>query len=56
MLSQFNVLGWVTPPKVTVIEEQLTSIQNHTVDAAVARELKSDKVNIVANTTLKAVF
>jgi len=56
MLSQFNVLGWVTPPKVRFIEEQLSSIQNDTVDAAAAWELKSDKVNIVANTTLKAVF
>ncbi len=56
MFSQFNVLGWVTPPKVRFIEEQLTSIQNRTVDAAIAWEIKSDRVNSVTNITLKAVF
>jgi len=39
-----------------VIEEQLTSKQKSTVDAAVARELKNDIVNSVANTILKAIF
>jgi len=37
-LSQLNLLVWVTPPKMTVMEEQLASKQKYTVDAAVAWE------------------